>query len=105
MDIDHCSNGKKMGWNGQVGRKYQTSHLLSRRYGLNGPPCVLKTDCLSELERGTMQLLVPATRIREVLREMHNWGSGTHFGINKTLSKVGARFYWVPCREDVESCT
>ena len=61
-------------------------------------------DCLSELRRvhTTMQLVVPATRIKKVLLEMHN-GSGTHFEINKTLSTVRERFYWVHCREDEES--
>ena len=29
--------------------------------------------------------------------------SGAHSGINKTPSKVRERFYWVRCREDVES--
>ena len=47
--------------------------------------------------------MVPATRSKEVLREMHNGGSGAHFGMNKTLSKVRERFYWVRCREDVEN--
>ena len=51
-----------------------------------------------------MQLVVPATRIREVLREMDNGASGAHFGINETLSKIRESFYWVRWREDVESC-
>ena len=51
----------------------------------------------------TMQLVVPTIRITEVVREMHNGGFGAHFGINKTLSKVRERFYWVRCREDVEN--
>ncbi|KAJ3639341.1 hypothetical protein Zmor_002704 [Zophobas morio] len=34
---------------------------------------------------------------------MHNGGSGTHFGINKTFYKVGERFYWVWYHEDVWS--
>ena len=46
-----------------------------------------------------MQLVVPAIRIKEV----HDGGSGVHFGINKMLSKVRERFYWVCYREDVES--
>ena len=54
-------------------------------------------------KHSTMQLVVPAIRIKEVLRQMHNGGSDAHFGINKTLSKVRERFYWVRCREDVES--
>ncbi|KAJ3655303.1 hypothetical protein Zmor_014438 [Zophobas morio] len=86
-----CSNGKKMGQNGQLGRKYQTSHPLSRRYGLSGTLCLTKMDCLSELERPhgkhtTMQLVVLAIRTKEVLREMHNGGFGAHFGIIKKLS-------------------
>ncbi|KAJ3655381.1 hypothetical protein Zmor_014514 [Zophobas morio] len=34
---------------------------------------------------------------------MHNWSSGAHFRINKTLSKIREIFYWVRCRQDVES--
>ena len=43
--------------------------------------------------RTNMQLVVPATRIKEVLREIHTGSSGARFGINKTLSKVRERFY------------
>ena len=50
-----------------------------------------------------MQLVVSATIIKKVVLEMHNGVSGAHFGINKTVSKVRERFYWVRCREDVES--
>ena len=45
--------------------------------------------------RVTMQLVVPTTKIKEVLQEMHNGSFGAHFGINKTLSKIRERFYWV----------
>ena len=50
-----------------------------------------------------MQLVVPAIRTKEILREMHNGGSLAHFGINKMLAKVRERFYWVRSRKDVES--
>ena len=50
-----------------------------------------------------MQLVVPAIRTKEVLQEMHNGGSGAHYGTNKTLYKVRERFYWVLCWEHVES--
>ena len=65
-----------------------------------------RTDCLSEPGKSpdgshvTMQLVVPAIRTKKVLQEMHNGGSGAHSGINKTLSEVRERFYWVRCRED-----
>ncbi|KAJ3654332.1 hypothetical protein Zmor_013527 [Zophobas morio] len=48
----------------------------------------------------TMRLVVPATRIKEVLREMHNRSPGAHFGITKTLSKIRERFY---CQQGVAS--
>ena len=51
----------------------------------------------------TMQLVVPAIKIKKVLQEMHNGGAGAHFGINKTFSKVRERFYWVRCQQDVEN--
>ena len=50
-----------------------------------------------------MQLMVPATRIKEVLLEIHNGGSGAHFGIYKTLSKIKERCYSVRCRDDATS--
>ena len=48
-----------------------------------------------------MRMVIPTIRTKEVLREMHNGGSGAHFGINKTLSKVRERFGLLSrrCRE------
>ena len=51
----------------------------------------------------TLQLVVPAIRIKEELQEMHDGGSSAHLAINKKLSKVRERFYWVRYREHVES--
>ena len=69
------------------------SHLLSRRYRLNGNPCRSRTDCLSEPGKVRMEDMslcswIPGIRTKEILREMHNGGSGAHSGINKTLFKV-----------------
>ena len=51
-----------------------------------------------------MMLVVPVIKIKNVLQEMHNGSAGAHFGINKTLSNVRERFYWVRCRDHVETC-
>lgn len=49
------------------------------------------------------QLVVPRSRVTAILEEIHNGSSGSHFGVNKTLSKIRQRFYWLHCREDVEN--
>lgn len=48
------------------------------------------------------QLVIPRSRVPEVLRKLHDETSGGHFGIKKTLEKVRERFYWVNCKEDVK---
>lgn len=48
------------------------------------------------------QLILPKSRIPEVLRELHNGATGGHFGLMKTLQKVRERFYWDKIRNDVE---
>ncbi|GBN78876.1 hypothetical protein AVEN_11463-1 [Araneus ventricosus] len=48
------------------------------------------------------QLILPKSRIQEVLRETHGNTSGRHFGVMKTLRKKRERFYWDRLRADVE---
>ncbi|GBM57276.1 Transposon Ty3-I Gag-Pol polyprotein [Araneus ventricosus] len=48
------------------------------------------------------QLILPKSRIPEVLRETHDSASGGHFEVMKTLSKTRERFYWDRLRADVE---
>ncbi|GBN67343.1 hypothetical protein AVEN_178525-1 [Araneus ventricosus] len=48
------------------------------------------------------QLILPKSRIQEVLRETHDSASGGHFGVMKTLSNSRERFYWDRLRTDVE---
>ncbi|GBN68981.1 hypothetical protein AVEN_66553-1 [Araneus ventricosus] len=47
------------------------------------------------------QLILPKSRIQEVLRETHDSASGGHFGVMKTLSKTRERFYWDRLRANV----
>ncbi|GBM75960.1 Retrovirus-related Pol polyprotein from transposon 412 [Araneus ventricosus] len=49
------------------------------------------------------QLILPKSRIPEVLRETHDSASGGHFGVMKTLSKTRESFYWDRLRADVEN--
>ncbi|GBL81630.1 hypothetical protein AVEN_93424-1 [Araneus ventricosus] len=48
------------------------------------------------------QLILPKSRIQEVLRETHDSASGGHFGVMKTLSKTREGFYSDRLRADVE---
>ena len=38
---------------------------------------------------------------RNVLRQYHDERTASHFGIRKTLSKVGLRYYWPVLERDV----
>ncbi|GBN82991.1 Transposon Ty3-G Gag-Pol polyprotein [Araneus ventricosus] len=51
---------------------------------------------------GRWQLILPKSKIPEVLRETHDSASGGHFRVMKTLSKTRERFYWDRLRADVE---
>ncbi|GBN60826.1 hypothetical protein AVEN_33060-1 [Araneus ventricosus] len=48
------------------------------------------------------QLILPKSRIQEVLQETHDNTSGRHFGVMKTLRKTREQFYWDRLRADVE---
>lgn len=48
------------------------------------------------------QIVVPQSKVCEILKEAHDSPIGGHFGINKTLEKVRKRFYWASCKADVE---
>jgi len=53
------------------------------------------------LKNTVVQLIVPKTRIKQILEEAHDSPSVGHFGINKTLEKIRKRF-WASCKQDVE---
>ena len=48
-----------------------------------------------------LQLLLPPHTVPEVLQGLHSSPTGGHLGINKTLEKARARFYWPHQRYDV----
>ena len=50
-----------------------------------------------------LRLVVPETMIKEVLETCHDYMSGAHLGLKKTLHKVGSRFYWYQWKDDVKA--
>jgi hypothetical protein len=50
----------------------------------------------------TAQVVIPHSKVKEVLTEMHWEPSGGHFGVNKTLTTVKQRHYWLHSRYTVE---
>jgi hypothetical protein len=42
----------------------------------------------------TAQLVIPRSRVKEVLTEMHGGTSG-HLGVNKTIERARQRYYWL----------
>jgi hypothetical protein len=50
----------------------------------------------------TAQVVIPRSKVKNVLTEMHGGPSGGHLGVNKTLDKVRQRYYWLHSMDDVE---
>jgi hypothetical protein len=48
------------------------------------------------------QIIVPRSRVNDVLTELHDRPSGGHLGVNKTLNKFRKRFYWLQAKTDRE---
>ena len=76
-----------------------------------------KLECLDGLvymvsrlgnQEETRRLVVPGSRVKEVLGSCHNGLGGGHFGYSKTLQKIASRFYWnkmsASVRKWVEEC-
>ncbi|GBM65989.1 Transposon Ty3-G Gag-Pol polyprotein [Araneus ventricosus] len=94
----HCTNAeKKFGMETDISVKVLTTEMPGLQDGVlyrkwesdDGSSC-------------RWQLILPKSRIQEVLRETHDSASGGHFGVVKTLSKTRERFYWDRLRADVE---
>jgi hypothetical protein len=43
----------------------------------------------------TAQIVIPRSRVKDVLTELHGGPSVGHLGVNKPLNKVRQRFYWL----------
>jgi hypothetical protein len=50
----------------------------------------------------TAQVVIPRSKVKDVLTEMHGGPSGGHLGVNKTIDKVRQRYYWLHSRDNVE---
>jgi hypothetical protein len=48
------------------------------------------------------QIVLPWSKVKDVLTELQDEPSGGHLGINKTLNKVRQRFYWLQARSHIE---
>ncbi|XP_071650022.1 uncharacterized protein [Temnothorax longispinosus] len=72
--------------------------VSSQIYWLHWDALVLKEGILYKkweapnLKTSFLQLVVPRSRVKEILEEAHDSPSGGHFGVNKTLEKIRRRF-------------
>jgi hypothetical protein len=48
------------------------------------------------------QTVLPRSRVKDVLTELHGGTSGSNLGVNKPLSKIRQRYYWDHARDDIE---
>ena len=54
-------------------------------------------------KRTNWRIVLPREMRNEILGELHSAPTAGHLGMNKTLSKVRHRFYWVGMRTDIRS--
>ena len=60
----------------------------------------------ADTDSETLQLLVPASRRKQILTALHNSITAGHMGITRTTARIQERYYWVNLREDVKNwCT
>jgi hypothetical protein len=65
---------------------------------------ILERNWESAKGRSTVaQIVIPRSKVKDVLTELHDGRSGGHVGINKTSNKVRQRFYWLYARADIEN--
>ncbi|CAB4020149.1 Hypothetical predicted protein [Paramuricea clavata] len=50
----------------------------------------------------TLQIVVPKALRKQIFDLLHDSKTGGHFGINKTIGKIKAKFYWPKLRDDVK---
>jgi hypothetical protein len=50
----------------------------------------------------TAQVVIPRSRVKEVLTEMHGGTSGGHLEVNKTIERARQRYYLLHLKDDVE---
>jgi hypothetical protein len=50
----------------------------------------------------TAHIVLPQSKVKEVLAELHGRPLGGQLGINKTLDKVRQWYYWLHSRNDIE---
>jgi hypothetical protein len=48
------------------------------------------------------QIVLPRSREKDVLSELHGGPSGGHVGVGKTLNKARQNYYWLQARNDIE---
>jgi hypothetical protein len=49
------------------------------------------------------QIVLPLSKVEDVLTELHGGPSRRHLGVNKTLNKIRQRYHWLHSRNDVET--
>ena len=89
MDVAHQSAEVR-----EYSRQLDTMYLKNK--------CIFRTYFHDD-ERSHEQLLVPEKLRKEVFYYCHDHPSCGHLGIEKTLDRVMARFYWYNFKHDVET--
>jgi hypothetical protein len=50
----------------------------------------------------TAQIILPMSKVKQIMGELHGTSSGRHLGVNKTVDRVRQWYYWLHVRNGVE---
>ena len=53
-------------------------------------------------KKKTAQVVVPQSKVDQIVAELHGGTPVGHFGANKTMDKIRQRYYWLRLSDDVE---
>ncbi|PNF33868.1 hypothetical protein B7P43_G07231 [Cryptotermes secundus] len=101
--LREVENGQRQKWQDIADRSPTYKSYWAQWKSLAVRNGVLERDWESATgRRQVAQIIIPRSRVKDVLSELHGGPSGGHFGVNKTLNKVRQRFYWLQARTDIE---
>lgn len=107
-DLRHIITWKKRGDVKPIWSEVAPTGAVTKAYWAQWDSLILQNGILYRKWEKTngrefhLQIIVPRTRVPDVLREIHDGVSGGHLGVKRTLTKVRERFYWLHCRDDVQ---
>ncbi|PNF28819.1 hypothetical protein B7P43_G04432 [Cryptotermes secundus] len=101
--LQELENGEQPKWQDIADRSPKYKSYWAQWKSLAVRNGVLERDWESTNRRHQVaQIIIPRSRVKDVLSKLHSGRSEGHFSVNKTLNKVQQIFYWLQARTYIE---